>query len=758
MVRLRGANWLGGIVVALAACVGQDPAQAQFNPTFNSTQFELSGTVDVGEADAATNTHLQRVREFCKRQQWAEAIDVLGLVMESHAGRVVLVESQPYKRYVAVREYCHLQLAGMPAEALVAYRDRVDPQAEALYESGLKRRDPQPLKRLLDEFYCSRWGDDALLRLGEWALERADYGAARGYWSQLHDFAPPPGLAAGDASWRAGVLHYPDSDIPRADVLARLVLVSIVERSEKRAEMDFKSFRDEFPRARGRLGGREGVLVELLDALRADMPSWPREGLRQDWPTFAGAATRNGIAAAAVDVAGLRWKISLPTLTLHEAASQPRPVAEGRDEPLSYFPVVAGNLLLVNTGRDIRAYNLQTGLAAWGTDPVIYRGSEQESDGFSIAQPALGTPRFTLTVSGHLLFARLGDPVTGHVRDSPVLRTTNSYLVCLDLARQGSLLWDSRRYFPLDDKWAFDGSPISDGDRVYVALRKSEWQPQAHVACLDARTGRPRWQRFVASAATPGQGMQNEVTHNLLSLDEGTLFFSTNLGAIAALAADDGRPRWVTVYPRAGGGDLNMRATHFLRDLTPCVCDRGVVYAAPSDTVLVMALDMATGRRRWEVKYLDDAVHLLGVAGGNLVASGDKLWCINVATGKAANGGWPDQPASRGYGRGLLLGDVIYWPTLKEIFICDQRSGVAVRQAINLPSRASEQDHLHGGNLLAAGDALLVVTGDTIFALDPESRSRHTPRPPAPSAADVPGSPDDTPRRRAGATILRPRE
>ena len=29
--------------------------------------------------------------------------------------------------------------------------------------------------RVVDELYCSSWGDDALLALGELALERADY-------------------------------------------------------------------------------------------------------------------------------------------------------------------------------------------------------------------------------------------------------------------------------------------------------------------------------------------------------------------------------------------------------------------------------------------------------------------------------------------------------------------------------------------------------------------------------------------------------
>ena len=59
---------------------------------------------------------------------------------------------------------------------------------------------------------------------------------------------------------------------------------------------------------------------------------------------------------------------------------------------------------------------------------------------------------------------------------------------------------------PDDDGWAFEGAPVVEGQNLYVAMRKSDVRPQAHVACFDVDTGRRRWRTLVCSAETPGGG------------------------------------------------------------------------------------------------------------------------------------------------------------------------------------------------------------------------------------------------------------
>ena len=72
----------------------------------------------------------------------------------------------------------------------------------------------------------------------------------------------------------------------------------------------------------------------------------------------------------------------------------------------------------------------------------------------------------------------------------------------------------------------------------------------------------------------------------------------------------------------------------------------------------------------WESHLPDDAVHLLGVGHGNLLASGDTLWWIDAERGKVLRR-WPDT-TPLGYGRGILMGDQVVWPTRKRA-VCLRR-------------------------------------------------------------------------------------
>ena len=85
-----------------------------------------------------------------------------------------------------------------------------------------------------------------------------------------------------------------------------------------------------------------------------------------------------------------------------------------------------------------------------------------------------------------------------------------------------------------------------------------------------------------------------------LTLAEGTLYFNTNLGAVASLSADDGHIRWLTTYSRAKKGATTT--AHLFRDLNPCLYHRGTLYVAPTDSPQVLAIDAMTGAMRWATR------------------------------------------------------------------------------------------------------------------------------------------------------------
>jgi hypothetical protein len=166
--------WTLGIVIGQSARL----AQAQLAPAAS----ELSGPVTVDEVDSSVRAHLERVRAYVADRQWDEAVETLRQLMENSGGKLVPLARD---RYVSLAEYCHMQIASLPDEALALYRQRVDPLAQQWYEQGLAKQNAARLADVVDRMFCSSWGDDALLALGEIELEQGHYTLARNEWQRL---------------------------------------------------------------------------------------------------------------------------------------------------------------------------------------------------------------------------------------------------------------------------------------------------------------------------------------------------------------------------------------------------------------------------------------------------------------------------------------------------------------------------------------------------------------------------------------------
>ena len=147
----------------------------------------------------------------------------------------------------------------------------------------------------------------------------------------------------------------------------------------------------------------------------------------------------------------------------------------------------------------------------------------------------------------------------------------------------------------------------------------------------------------------------------------------------------------------------------------------GRVFIAPSDADAIFAFDSSSGRLLWKTDRIADDIklsHLLGVAKGRLVATGNRVVSSTSKTGKLLHA-WPDSgKALDGYGRGLLAGEMIYWPTQNEIQILDQRTGLRADPPIKL----LETYHAKGGNLVAGDGYLIVAQADGLVVFCQNSR------------------------------------
>jgi cellulose synthase operon protein C len=702
-VRRSGFLGLAGLLAWIAAGLpaargqGVNRAASKFHPDSSYNAEFLLRSASSHERD----------------QQWAEVVEIYQRVIAQFGDTLAPVPKDDpaanpggeSRLFVDARQYCQRRLAALPPEARAVYRTRVDPQAERWYRQGVKDRDRALLRRVVEEAFCSSFGDDALERLGDLAFQDGRFAEALAHYRRLVPDRP------GEVS---GLVH-PDPSINPARVAAKVLLCRAALGEDPPGPEDLKAFAATYPGAAGALAGREGPLVESVgQALAADhLPVPPQADGR--WPTFAGAAARTKVAPGTIDVGSLQWRIKLkapapvgPENHMMRRRIEP-PSAE---QLLVYHPIVLGDQVVLSDENRMVAYQLNAHPdgSPEGSDEGIFIWDQKLSQ----QPPATGRPgsppRFTLTASGDRIFARLG-PAGGR-------GGTISTLVAVRNNREieGKLIWKKgsnevalpRKADVAGRIAAFEGSPVADARNVYIALTESGTMTSTYVACLDAETGAQRWVRYIGEFAGAGLDMNfnppstGGVGERLLSLEGPTVYYQTNMGALAALDAESGQIRWLATYPQEQPGGLDSGVE---RDLNPAIVHDGLAIIAPDDNRSIYAFDAATGRLAWKCdRDLPRVVHLLGVAKGHLFATGDHVWTIDVKTGKVLRC-WPDaEPGYKGYGRGLLAGEHIYWPTKDKVFILDQSTGLrSDRDPILLAP------HGVGGGNLAVGDGYLIV-------------------------------------------------
>ena len=318
----RRTFWLASTVLAAATATagGAHSLHAQWNGMMPSGRFELSEAVEVDQVDVSVRANWI-AKALLADRQWDEAIEILRQLSETSEGKLLAVGPH---RFVGLRDWCQLRLAALPPPALKLYRGRVDSVAQKWCEQGIAGRDRKLLQNVVDRAFASSFGDRALMALGEMSLESGDYAAARWNWERIVPVKNRDASAAPPA-WPS----YPDTNLDLAAVRARLVLVSILEGAADRARSELAAFRRLHPDAQGRLGGREGKYVELLESLLAESASWPAAPSETDWLTFAGNSRRNEVAAPLVDVGAVAWRVALRRPPpLPKVRRAPRPAAK----------------------------------------------------------------------------------------------------------------------------------------------------------------------------------------------------------------------------------------------------------------------------------------------------------------------------------------------------------------------------------------------------------------------------------------------
>jgi outer membrane protein assembly factor BamB/tetratricopeptide (TPR) repeat protein len=679
---------------SVAAIFGAIPSAAQLPE--NAPQVYLDESIEARNRLSTTVAYL-------RAGKWAEAAEVLQQLIEAGAARIVRVSDDVPVRYVNLRTYCHKKLADLPAEGLRAYRDQIDGVAADLLRRAENSGDVDALRRIVDEFFCSSVADTAIDRLADDAVSAGRYLEAISLWNRL--LAPEwvstqPVPQAGDEM----TLRFPDPDVDLPYVAAKRIVALLLEGDRELAQESLVSLKQRHPTAAGRLAGRTGLYWKTLSELIVSPDELAKPEEDADWLTFAGNFRRSKVAPRRIEIGDVQWSWRFRD---EAQASAPGSVVVRPEDQLVYHPVVTGDHVLLASEREIITFDLATGRHdSW------FKFEELNPQ----SRPTLAMrATHTLTVVGNRVFARSGAPVInpGFNQFNQFRRARfdiESKLYCLDFRSQ-RLLWSASSSAIGDGNAVFEGAPVVSDDQVLVAMTRIDAMSQAAVVALDVETGKLRWRTVVCEAPQETVAPRT-IRNNLLTLADDCVYYGTNLGAVAALGTRNGTLRWVTTYQRGATPLAELRAP--AADMSPSLVDSGRVFVVPTDSSRILCLDAQTGRRIWESPW--PVAHLLGVAKNRLIATGNRVLAIDIATGKVA-WYWPENTA-KGHGRGLLAGDYVYWPTLNEIHVLDQETGRKVQPSVALFERLG----VKGGNMAVGNDCLILAQADRLLAIYPYRR------------------------------------
>lgn len=664
-----------------------------------------------------TTLRLAEVRKRIDKRQWPEAIEAIQHILEEAGDDLAAIDPQQPRHLLQARRLCHRYLASLPAEGLRLYRNHVDKEAGKLLQQGLTGRDPEVLKKLVAEYFCSRPGDRALDALGDLAFERGDFADAARWWRLL--IRPASALKTKGS---AEFLRFPDTQLEPAILRGKLILAKVFQGERAAALQELKAYAALHGKVKGQLAGRTGNLVEILQAV-VERKNLVPPGDENAWPTFAGAASRNRLAAEAPRCRWLEepWHVSLelePQPARKEGPQQPLTASEAA-QAMAFYPIIVGDKVVVSNGRSVVCCDLFTG-NVWGQLNLAQNAREAQA---AARLPVSHPLSYTLTAAGNQVFVRLGADVLGFPEDRRLPHMqwhVKTVLLCAGLpsgpGRPFQVQWQVDGRGKNKQIAIFEGSPVVRDGRVMIARTAFTGDHSTTaVECYAADSGTLRWRQEVCETLNQRDNSKR-YRHHLLTLAGSSVIYCSHDGAVVSLDPATGTRQWAVRYPRhkAPSQEADMPP----RDLAPPVSVGDKLFIAPADFNRILCLDLATGRNIWESQPI--AVRqLLGVAGDKLIvttaASPRGIRALDASTGICLRD-WlqPDDGSDLApVGRGLLAGGKVYWPTLGGLVVLNQEDG---RPSL---TEAMALDKVPAGNLALARGCLVIATDRELLGYVP---------------------------------------
>ncbi|MEX0715340.1 MAG: PQQ-binding-like beta-propeller repeat protein [Planctomycetaceae bacterium] len=535
-------------------------------------------TLNIVHEDSRANALVEAGLKKEAEGQFREALVIYQQIIEKYPEAMYRVSQHGV--YVPVAQYCQRRILGFPESDLDFYRQLYDARARETFEQARRQYSLLGLSEVANAMLATSYGGPALLELGNAALDAGHYLAALEYFASVEDFVPDKDLRT------------PELALKIAYCRKMLGQQASGGRQPPGAHRPADADRSPASPGRGDLSAEQRRQFEQVVA-SAEHRQPPFHSQRASDPHVS--ADDYTLLPPTRDPLGLTepvWNVEL-------AGSR-------RDNYVYSQPVVTENSVIYRHKNIVYCRSILNGNLRW----------ENALGGRAVWQstPERQYPMEDVLVQDGLVFTAVSK--------------AGPSLVALD-ETTGQLRW---AYGPMaaadveQSRMRFECAPAGGPRTVYAGYILDNIEGETHtdseygVMAFDSATGRVHWRAALCRLA-PGKfagGFAEQRRNRIRSFSspplyhEGTVYYCTNAGAIAALDAMSGRIKWLMHYPyypelhdatRQFGGTsryypVKPHSPMFWYNQKPLLIGEKIAFL-PVDSRLMFCVDRRDGRVEW---------------------------------------------------------------------------------------------------------------------------------------------------------------
>ncbi|MFO7900240.1 MAG: PQQ-binding-like beta-propeller repeat protein, partial [Planctomycetota bacterium] len=502
--------------------------------------------------DARANALVEAGVEKEQKGLYRQALQIYHRLITRYPDKLYRVSG--YGVFVPVSQYAQRRLLNFPRQHLEHYRTLHDPGAKETFESARRKNSLIGLSEIVDTMLATSYGGRAIIELGNASLDTGHYLAALERFSTVRDYFPAPELRTPELGLKTALAR---------KMLGREATPPDPELESALTGSQLEQLRQVLANARPETEPFRSQKISPPHATANDYTLLP--------PTTDPLALKEPV-----------WSFRLP--------------GSRRDRFVYSQPAVTTNSVIYRHKNIVYCHSILNGELRWKFDlggrAVWQNGRERQY------------PREDVLVQDGLVFTAVS-------KGGPSL-------VALDEV-SGQLRW---AYGPMvastveESRMRFETAPAGGPRTVYVGYVLDNIEGESHtdteygVIAFDSTSGRIRWRRGLCRLA-PGKfaaGFAVRRRNRIRSFTspplyhQGTVYYCTNAGAIAAVEALSGRVKWLMryqYYPRIHDATREWKGYRQVwYNQRPLIVGERL-YVPPVDSPFFLCLDRRTGAVDW---------------------------------------------------------------------------------------------------------------------------------------------------------------